>query len=539
MKKIFLFAFAMLCSVMAFAQGADGDWRIHPDDAKYKIYGDFRTVFPDKGGVEFQLTNVRPEGLNFPVQPMYKGRKTNLGNVYFTFDRVTYQGPSDLLENIALWVYDEDLQQWVPDEETGKEKANATNVNEMTVMLVLDCSSSLSDQGFRDVKNSAKAFIDVMLASSKSGNIHIGIIGFSSRDQIQKLSLRPLTALSAEEMKSFVDGFRQGNGTALYRSFDEAFDMTTSYAKGLQKFSKAAVVTFTDGLDNGSINPQKKIGSREDYYKYITTDVLPRTINGVELDSYTIFVPGGADTKRPGVEAKIESQLRTMAKQDDHYFRVDNTSMLDAKFRSIAKSLIDNWKVLSCFISEGQNGHVCWTFGKKAKPAPKPLPTPVQKPAGNPLLIGGELGLGIPLEFGDGAGAGMDFQAGFDFAYPLNDHFAIGFYTSLGGGFTGGDYYGYGSGGAYFGGAFKWTVGLLMEMGDLDDRPFLLGIAPCTGFGFTYPTIFVPAEIKFGRVFKNNMYLTGNISFGIPIGGMFYMEPAVHVGYNFGHNVKR
>lgn len=537
MKKSFLFALVLICSVMGFAQE---DWRIHPDEANYKIYGSFQTVFPNDGSIEYQLTNVRPEGLRFPVQSMYKGRKTNLGNVYFTFDRVTYQGNPDL-EHIALWVYDESLQQWIPDEETGKEKANATNTNEMTVMLVLDCSSSLSEQGFRDVKTSAKSFIEVMLNSSRSGNIHIGIIGFSSVAQTQKLDIRPLNARTAEEMKSFVDSFRQGNGTALYRSYDDAFDMTLEYADGLQKFSGAAIVAFTDGLDNGSINPKKKIGSKEDYYRYITTDVLPRKIKDIPFLSYTIFVPGGADTKASGVENKIKTQLKTMAKQDDHFFLVSNTSQLDNQFRSIARSLIDNWKVLSCFISEGQNGRVCWTFGKKSAPAPAPTPAPAPKPApsGNPLLIGGELGLGIPMEFGSGAGAGMDFQAGFDFAYPLNDNFAIGFYTSLGGGFTGGDYYGYGSGGAYFGGAFKWTIGLLMEMGDLNDRPFLLGIAPCTGFGFTYPTIFVPAEIKFGRVFRNNMYITGNLSLGIPIEGMFFMEPAVHIGYNFGHNVKR
>ena len=538
MKKSFLFAFALLCSVMGFAQ--DSDWRIHPDEARYKIYGTYRTVFPEAGGVEYQLTNVRPEGLRFPVQEMYKGRKTTRGNVYFTFDRVTYDGNPNL-ESIALWVYDESLNQWIPDVETGNENVNATNTNEMTVMLVLDCSNSLSDQGFLHVKSSAKSFIDVMLASSNSGNIHIGIIGFSSIQQTQTRDLQPLTYRSAEEMKSFIESLRKGNGTALYRSYDDAFDMTVEYAEGLQKFSNAAIVAFTDGLDNGSINPKKRIGSKEDYYRYITTDVLPRTIKGIPFESYTIFVPGGDDTKAPGVENKIVTQLQTMAKQDDHYCRVNNTSQLDNQFRDIARRLIESWKVLSCFISEGQNGRVCWTFGRKNAPTPAPTPTPAPKPvsSGNPMMIGGELGLGLPMEFGNGAGAGLDFQVGFDFAYPLSDNFAIGFYTSLGGGFTGGDYYGYGSGGAYFGGEFKWTVGLLMEMGDLDDRPFLLGIAPCTGFGFTYPTQFVPAEIKFGRVFSNNMYITGNLSLGIPIEGMFFMEPAVHIGYNFGHNVKR
>lgn len=537
MKKYFSFAFALLCSVMVFAQVED--WRIHPDEATYKIYGDFQTVFPDEGGVEFQLTNVRPEGLNFPVQPMYKGGETNLGNVFFTFDRVTYQGNPDL-EHIALWVYDESLHQWIPDEETGKEKANATNTNEMTVMLVLDCSSSLSAEGFRDVKNSAKSFIDVMLASSSSGNIHIGIIGFSTIQQTQTLGLQSLNATSAEEMKNFVDNFSQGNGTAFYRSFDDAFDMTESYAHTLEKFSGAAIIAFTDGLDNGSINHKKKIGSRESYFRYITTDVLPKSINGVPFLSYTIFVPGGADVKDAAVENKIKSELKTMAKQDDHFFLVSNTSQLDNQFRAIARSLIDNWKVLSCFISQGQNGRVCWTFGKKvAKVAATPTPAPTPVTTGRPLLIGGDLGLGLPMEFGNfGAGAGLDFQGGVDFAYPLKDNFAIGFHFGIGGGFTGGPSY-YGSSAGYFGGAFKFSTGLLMEIGDLEDRPFLLGICPGIGYGYTYASAYVPFELRFGRMFSNNMYITGEIVVGAPIKGSIYIEPAVRVGYNFGHNLRR
>ncbi|MBQ3998337.1 MAG: VWA domain-containing protein [Paludibacteraceae bacterium] len=540
MKKSLLFALALVCSVMTFAQGADADWRIHPDEAQFKIYGTFQTTFPN-GGIAYELTNVEPVGLSFPVQPKYLGGETNLGNVYFTFDRVTYpQNKKPDLEHIALWVFDESLQRWVPDEETGNEQVNATNTNEMTVVLVLDCSSSLSEQGFQDVKTSAKSFIDVMLRASNAGNIHIGIIGFSTMKQTRTLGIQPLTAYSASQMKSFVDNFTQGNGTALYRSFDDAFDMTKEYAKTLSKFSSASIVTFTDGLDNGSINPTKKIGSKENYFKYIKSDVLPKSIKGIPFSSYTIFVPGGADVKDAAIENKIKGELKIMAKQDDHFFLVANTSQLDRQFRAIADELVESWKVVSCFISQGQNGKVCWTFGKKSAPAPKQVAPPAPEPvsSGRPLLIGGDLGLGLPMEFGGPnqvAGAGLDFQAGFDFAYPLTDKFALGFYFSLGGGFTGGEYYS----GNYFGGAFKLSTGLLMEMGDLNDRPFLLGICPGIGYGCSYYASYIPFELRFGRVLSNNMYITGDITVGAPLGSPIAIEPAIRIGYNFGHNVKR
>lgn len=529
MKKSLLSTLIMLLfSVMSFAQGA-GDWRIHPDDAEYKIYGHFETTFTNNGNVSYELTEVKPVGLSFPVQKKYFGGHTTGGNVFFTFDHVKYQGNPDF-DNIALWTYDDVLGKWVADVETGKEEGAATNTNEMTVMLVLDCSASLGSNGLEDVKSSAKSFIDVMLKGSQSGNIHIGIIGFSSMQKTKTLPMQPLTGYSAEDMKSFIDSFEQGNGTALYKSFDAAVDITQEYVKRLDKFAGSAIVTFTDGLDNGSNNFEKRIGSKQAYFKYIQDEVLNQSIGGFPYQSYTIFVPGGSDVKDNAVKDKIVRELKIIAKEEGRYFTVNNTAELDRQFKSIAKSLIDSWKVLSCFISAGQNGKVCWTFGKK-------YVQPVVEKSDAPLLLGLNGGLGIPMEFGECLGAGLDFHLGFDFAYPLTDRFALGAYLSVGGGFTAGEYYSYYSNyyDYYFGGVFKFSAGLLMEFGDLNDRPFMLGISPCAGFEFTYGTYTVPIELRFGRVLANDWYMMGELVMGFGYGT--YLEPAIRVGYNFGNNV--
>ena len=157
------------------------------------------------------------------------------------------------------------------------------------------------------------------------------------------------------------------------------------------------------------------------------------------------------------------------------------------------------------------------------------------------------------MEIGDdgGFGSGLDFQLGFDFAYPFTERFALGAYFSIGGGFTGGydyEYYEYGysdyfeyeyGSSDYFAGMFKFSVGLLMEIGDLDERPFIMGISPCLGYGFSDLTAFVPLEFRFGRVFRNNMYILGEATFGLPLYGGFYFEPTIRVGYNFGHHLTR
>lgn len=534
-KNLFTALTIVLFSAMSFAQGV-GDWRIHPDKAEYKIYGNFETTFSNDGEVVFELTEVKPVGLSFPVEPKYIGGQTTAGNVYFTFDKVKYEGSPDL-DNIALWTYDELLNKWVADVETGKEEGAANHTNEMTVMLVLDCSSSLmrkGSNGLDDVKNSAKSFIDVMLLNSRNaGNIHIGIIGFSSMIETRKLQMQPLTEYSAEKMKAFIDSFEQGNGTALYKSFDDAIDITQEYVTKLKKFAGSAIVTFTDGLDNGSNNFEKRIGSKQAYFKYLQDEVLHQTIGGIPFQSYTIFVPGGDDVKDPAVENKIVGELKILAKQDNRFFKVYNTSALEDQFRQIAQSLIDSWKVLSCFISSGQNGKVCWTFGKYDQPVK----------IGKPFLIGLNLGIGVPYELGgykdEYSWAGLDFQIGLDFAYPIANKFALGCYISAGGGFTGGEDYSYWKHYYYSNiePLFKISAGLLMEFGDLQDRPFILGVSPCIGYGITSNTEFIPIELRFGRVFANNWYLMGEVIYGMPSYGTLFCEASIRIGYNLGHKV--
>lgn len=147
-------------------------------------------------------------------------------------------------------------------------------------------------------------------------------------------------------------------------------------------------------------------------------------------------------------------------------------------------------------------------------------------------------------------GAGLDFQLGFDFAYPCTERFALGAYFSIGGGFIVSKYYysyydeylnsyrGYYS--DCLAGMFKFSIGLLMEIGDLDERPFIMGISPCLGYGFSgLPSAFVPLEFRFGRAFRNNMYILGEATFGVPLYSGFYFEPTIRVGYNFGHNIRR
>ena len=83
-----------------------------------------------------------------------------------------------------------------------------------------------------------------------------------------------------------------------------------------------------------------------------------------------------------------------------------------------------------------------------------------------------------------------------------------------------------------------------MLAGDLRNRPYIIGIAPFTGIGICgkkasdHLLPYLPAEVRFGRVLSDNLYITGNLNIGVS-GLVLMFEPGISIGYNFGHRLKK
>ena len=147
-------------------------------------------------------------------------------------------------------------------------------------------------------------------------------------------------------------------------------------------------------------------------------------------------------------------------------------------------------------------------------------------------------GVGLPFECRDLPGAGMTFNIGYDCAYPINDQFALGFYLTGSGGFWG-EFKQY-SKTDHFHPVFRLTAGLMMQIGDPKDKPFLLGVAPCTGFGLYDLDMVLPVEVRFGKFITDRWYIMGEFTYHASLAGeTVCIEPAIRVGYNFGRKVKK
>ena len=535
MKKSFLFALALVCSVMSFAQGAD-DWRIHPNDAKYYIKGVFDVSTGSR--TEYTLTGVQTQGvtLNNPQNIYYGEYQDEHDDVMFTFNDVETTCPTQY-QFISYWVYDDEINEWQPDVEIRNAKRGMESRKIMTVMLVLDCSSSLENEFVHDlekVKEGAITFLQTMYNASHSGNIQIGIIGFNSLKQTrtQIRQIEPLTEGSYGEMCSFIRSFREGNGTALYYSIDTALDMVKRSVKGVNpdKYVKPIIVTFTDGVDQTSFDNKKGIKNADSYYSYVNSN-----LKNADIEHFVIpFL--GSDIKTDAQKEKFERVLRSLTQPNDgaHYLPVSSMSQLGYIFGKLANDLVDRWQILRCYVAPARQGRVCWTFGKKAYKAPAPLPD-VRN--GRNIFVGlnGTIGIPMGMNYRDAFGFGMNIKFGVDFAYPVADKFAIGTYMNIG---SGPEMAFDGKGEVYLGPNFDFKVGLLMLAGDVNDRPFIIGISPCVGFGFNPVVYYLPFEFRFGRITKEHLYVTGNLNIGIPFGGIFMIEPGITIGYHFGDKLK-
>ena len=152
-------------------------------------------------------------------------------------------------------------------------------------------------------------------------------------------------------------------------------------------------------------------------------------------------------------------------------------------------------------------------------------------------LKGLSWGIGLPIEMRDLPGMGMTVNIGYDCAYKVKDDFYMGFYLDGGGGFWG-EFKKY-SDVDHFHVAFRLNAGLMMQIGNPEDKPWLVGVAPCTGFGLYDLDMTLPMEVRFGKYITDRWYIMGELTYHISLAGeTATLEPAVRVGYNFGRKIK-
>ena len=165
--------------------------------------------------------------------------------------------------------------------------------------------------------------------------LYMGVLGFNET-LIDKGSMSLLTPDTKGEFVSFVDGLTTNKATLLYYGVDKGLDKITSTALP-GNLTNVAVVTFTDGLDQGSLGMvDYKYATRDEYRDYLSSRIKSTQVQGIPLSAYSIGLRGGDVTDY----AAFTNNLKSLASQDDFATEVSNMNDVNQRFQDIANQLI-------------------------------------------------------------------------------------------------------------------------------------------------------------------------------------------------------
>lgn len=143
------------------------------------------------------------------------------------------------------------------------------------------------------------------------------------------------------------------NGTALYYSIDE--DITSMQSLTLpEDLFNVSIVTFTDGLDEGSLSYRRGIyKTKAEYLDALHTRLTNEQVSGLPIKSYAIGLKGtDAQSNLTEFRNNLEKIASTPANENEQYvYEISSINELNSSFASIADQLSQKIRVQKVIVS--------------------------------------------------------------------------------------------------------------------------------------------------------------------------------------------
>ena len=162
--------------------------------------------------------------------------------------------------------------------------------------------------------------------------LYLGIVGFNS--ELYTMPLGLLNQDTKTNFEKFVDELAMQNGTILYHAVNTGLNSLAD-AKIPENLINVSVVTFTDGLDQGSYI-LSDYNSGSEYLAAVNSRINNELIGGTNISAYSIGVRGSdvADVE------SFRNNLKKLSSDPVHnVFEVNNMSEASEKFAQIAQQL--------------------------------------------------------------------------------------------------------------------------------------------------------------------------------------------------------
>ena len=166
----------------------------------------------------------------------------------------------------------------------------------------------------------------------EDSGVFMGIVSFN--DKIINKPIASLDENNKDKFMSFVDDLQMGNATLLYYAVDQAIDAlkVPSYPNNL---SNAVLVTFTDGLDQGSLAMKPEYRTSKGYAAYLAEKISGTKIQENQLQAYSIGLKSGdvAD------DELFMLNLESLASSSENALSVNNIAEVQQELANIYDNL--------------------------------------------------------------------------------------------------------------------------------------------------------------------------------------------------------
>lgn len=167
---------------------------------------------------------------------------------------------------------------------------------------------------------------------SISNRIYLSVLGFNG-----SITEKPMALLDESSVNGYTDWVNNltlARNTLLYYTVDQAIDKMQNYNFGV-KLANAVIITFTDGLDQGSLALKPGMETSINYAHYLSQKIKNTKIQDISLKAYTVGV-GGNDV----VDVDLfKANLDSLSSKPENVHYITNISQIDEKFDAIYQDL--------------------------------------------------------------------------------------------------------------------------------------------------------------------------------------------------------
>ena len=163
--------------------------------------------------------------------------------------------------------------------------------------------------------------------------MYMGVIGYNQMLESKDITL--LDSTTVDEFNNFVLGLNTQPGRLLYYSVDKAINDLNA-APLPENLQNVAIVTFTEGLDQGSLMMTDKYETEAEYAQAIKARINDERIYGRSIKAYTVGLLNPTIVN----ETQFRANLYSLASDSTKAMEVNNMADVNTKFQEIADDLV-------------------------------------------------------------------------------------------------------------------------------------------------------------------------------------------------------